>query len=144
MFGRPTVFTQELADEICERIACAESLKTIVKDAHMPSERSVFRWLIANTDFCQQYTRAHEAQGDANADNVTHIAERVLSGELDASAGRVAIDAYKWAAGKRNTKKYGDKVAVDHSGTVNHPITELSEAQILARLADLQSAAKPE
>ncbi len=35
-----------------------------------------------------------------------------MDGKLDPNAARVAIDAYKWAAGKRKPKVYGDKVAI--------------------------------
>jgi hypothetical protein len=30
----------------------------------------------------------------------------------------VAIDAYKWSAGKRRPKRYGEKIEVENTGTV--------------------------
>lgn len=116
--GRPSSYTPEIGNEICERIACGEALKGIVRDEAMPSERTVFRWLSTNDAFRQQYTRAREAQADADADAVSDIAARVLSGEIDPQAARAAVDALKWSAGKRNPKRYGDKTAVEHSGNI--------------------------
>jgi hypothetical protein len=132
--GRPSSFTQEVADELCERIACGESLKGILRSREdMPEERTVMRWLAANDGFRQQYTRAREAQADADADAVGDVGQRVLLGEVEPNAARVAIDALKWAAGKRNAKKYGDRLDLNHSGA----IAQQTEEQIESRLAQL-------
>ena len=45
MTGRPSVFTPEIAAEICERIAMDESLIKICESDHMPSTNTVYRWL---------------------------------------------------------------------------------------------------
>ena len=46
-------------------------------------------------------------------------------GLIDPNAARVAIDAYKWSAGKRKPKKYGEKVEIATVGTmqVSHTLT---------------------
>ena len=121
--GRPSTFTQEVADELCERIACGETLKSICREDGQPEERTVYRWLRANEAFRQQYARAREEMADADADNVGDLGHRVLRGEIDPQAARVAMDAFKWSAGKRNAKKYGDKLQQEHSGEVGLTIT---------------------
>src|SRR5271156_342956 len=45
--GRPSLFTTELGDEICNRIADGESLRAICDEADMPDKATVFRWLLA-------------------------------------------------------------------------------------------------
>lgn len=110
MTGRPSGFTQEIADELCDRISCGESLKSILREDGKPAESMVYRWLRENEAFREQYARAREEMAEADADTVGDIGHRVLAGELDPQAARVAIDALKWSAGKRNAKKYGDKV----------------------------------
>lgn len=110
MIGRPSGFTQEIADELCDRISCGESLKSILREDGKPAESMVYRWLRENEAFREQYARAREEMAEADADTVGDIGHRVLAGELDPQAARVAIDALKWSAGKRNAKKYGDKV----------------------------------
>ena len=75
MLGRPTIFSQELADEICERLADGESLKGICASPEMPNRSTVFRWLASNKDFCDTYARAREAQADVLADEILVIAD---------------------------------------------------------------------
>lgn len=45
--GRPTLFTDELALEICERIANGRSLRSVCLDKDMPHMATVMRWLDA-------------------------------------------------------------------------------------------------
>lgn len=73
--GRPSIFSEELADEICERIADGESLRSICRDDEMPSKATVFRWLAEKQDFQDQYTRAREAQADSLVDDMLDIAD---------------------------------------------------------------------
>lgn len=123
--GRPSTYSQDLADEVCERIACGESLKSIAREASKPDERQFYRWLRDNETFRQQYALAREAQGDADADSVSDIGQRALSGEIDPNAARVAIDALKWSAGKRKPKVYGDRIDHNHGGQPGNPLTLL-------------------
>ena len=45
--GRPTKYTDALADEICRRIAEGEMLMQIVRDEHMPERKTVYNWMNA-------------------------------------------------------------------------------------------------
>lgn len=116
--GRPSSYSQEKADAICQRIACGESLAEICRSSKMPNYSTVMRWLNAHEEFSKNYTRAREAQGDADADSVGDIANLVLKGKVDPQAARVAIDALKWTAAKRAPKKYGEKLDLTHGGRV--------------------------
>lgn len=111
--ARPSDFTQELADLICERIADGESLRAICRDDDLPHKATVFRWLAANTAFCDQYTRAREAQADSLVDDMLDIADgtkALLEGaEKDVQRDRLAVETRKWIAGKLKGK-YSDKV----------------------------------
>lgn len=116
-------FLPDEAAEICFRISEGESLAAVCRDGSLPSVRTVMRWLAENEAFRQDYARAREAKADADADNIGDIAARVLTGEYDPQAARVAIDALKWAAGKMQPKKYGDKIDVNHGGGLAITIT---------------------
>lgn len=134
MTGRPSGYTQEIADRICERLAEGESLRTICLSEDMPSRSMVFRWLGEHGAFRDQYARAREAQADAIFDDVIDIAddgrndwmEKQVEGETvgwrengeSARRSALRVDARKWMLGKMQPKKYGDKIAVDHSGAV--------------------------
>ena len=127
--GRPSDFSPETANEICERIALGESLRAICADEHMPHERTVHRWLAQIPDcdddwvtpFRQQYAHAREVQADTFADKIVDEAFSAT----DASIGRLRMDALKWKASKLAPKKYGDKLAIggdDDAGPIRHTV----------------------
>lgn len=103
---------------ICEAIASGESLVKTLKRKGMPGYTAVMNWLREDAEFAANYARAREAQADADADKISFIAGEVAAGRMDPQAARVAVDALKWTAGKRQPKKYGDKVDIDLSGKV--------------------------
>ena len=132
--GRPSSFTQEIADEICERISDGESLRSICSEERLPNKATIFRWLGANKNFSDQYTRAREVQADALFDDVLSIADDGRNDwverkdQEDANLGwrengeairrsQLRIDARKWMAGKLRPKKYGDKLELEHGVT---------------------------
>jgi hypothetical protein len=110
MMGRPSKFTDKLADEITERIADGESLRKICKGGTMPNRATVLRWLDERPSFAAKYERARELQADHMDDLILEAAENTDSD--NAPAQRVKIDAYKWRASKLKPKKYGDKTLV--------------------------------
>lgn len=123
--GRKTIYTQSVANEICERIWCGESLKAILRTKGMPAETTFFRWVAENPEFRQHYARAREAQGDADADFVVDIADQVLKGKVSPQAGNVAIQARKWSAGVRKPKIYGNRLDLNHGVQPENPLGRL-------------------
>lgn len=112
MTGRPSLYTEELASEICERISCDESLASICREEGKPHMATVFRWLEKHESFRDKYARARVWQAETQADQGREIRQAVADGKLDPAQARVILDAIKWEAGKRDPKKYGDKVAL--------------------------------
>jgi hypothetical protein len=110
--GRPTKFTQELADTICERIANGETLRAISRDLGFPHS-TVIEWTMTNKSFSDQYAQARLKQADAYADMILDEAFN----SHDAQIGRLRVDALKWVASKLAPKRYGDKVEVEQTGT---------------------------
>ncbi|WP_315928880.1 terminase small subunit protein [Mesorhizobium sp. SP-1A] len=124
---RPSDFTEEIADTICERLAEGESLRSICRDEGMPSTSSVCRWLAAREGFREQYARARELQADALFDEAQDIANTLVEGvktkvtsdgKTEVTRGdmiehrRLQVDVRKWMVGKLAPKKYGDKLAL--------------------------------
>lgn len=110
-------FNPEIANEICNRIAKGESLRTICgpeRDDLIPGQTVVYQWLATNEGFAKQYAHAREMQAETFADR---IVDDAMIAE-DAALGRLRMDALKWAASKLAPKKYGDKVQTEHSGDV--------------------------
>lgn len=109
--GRPTVYSPEVVEEICNRIAEGESLRKICESDHLPTRETVRLWLADETksDFLGRYARAREEQADYYADEIIQIADEAT----DHNKARLQIDSRKWVASKLKTKAYGDKV--DHT-----------------------------
>lgn len=140
MTGRPSSFTQEIADQICERIADGESLRSICGEEEMPNKATVFRWLAANQAFSDQYARAREAQADSLFDDILDIADTPMIGEksktmpdgkVEMTRGdmiehrRLQVDARKWMAGKLRPKKYGEKITQEVTGADGAPLVPI-------------------
>ena len=111
--GRPTDYTKDMADKICEKISGGLSLRAICAEAGMPARGTIYRWLIENADFQDQYTRAREKQADYFAEEIIEIADSAVAESAAVSKSKLQIDARKWAASKIAPKKYGDKQEID-------------------------------
>jgi len=115
--GRPTIFTEDLANTICIRLAGGESLRSICEDEAMPSKSTVLLWIVdgKHLEFSDQYTKAREAQAHGNVDEMLDMREGLLSGDIDANAARVVVDIIKWSSERMARKKYGKDVVDDDS-----------------------------
>lgn len=148
--GRPSLYDQEIADTICNLLAEGKSLREICRADDTPHVATVCRWLNTHEEFSEQYARAREAQAETLFDEIIHIADSesgvtVVDAEKDPTAvmetvqrARLRIDARKWAASKMNSKRYGDKVTNEMVGKDGGPIKYQSEAELDARIAELQ------
>lgn len=131
--GRPTDYTQEKADVICERLADGESLRTICDDEDMPARSTVFRWLSLHKEFSDQYARAKEVQAEVLADELISIADDGRNDWMERKTDEgdhlgwrengeairrsaLRIDTRKWVAAKLLPKKYGEKVRQEITG----------------------------
>jgi hypothetical protein len=158
MAGRPSDYTAELADQICERIADGESLRSICRDESMPSKATVFRWLVEFPDFETKYAHAREAQADTLVDEIVSIADEevtmiradkhkpgadedaqveVVFDQTAVARNKLRVAARQWTAEKLRPKKYGPKLEIDQRTT----LTDLTDDQLNARIAQLSAAA---
>ena len=118
--GRNLGYTEEeknkIFDKIIEDICNGLPVRQILKGDDMPSFHHLLKWIEARPEWGERYARAKQESADFDADNVNYIAELCLRGKVDPANARVAIDAYKWSAGKKKPKKYGDKLDVTSDG----------------------------
>lgn len=68
-------YSEEVANEICERIALGETVSSICQDAHMPAERTVWKWRQVHPRFDDAYTRARVDQMHSWANQIVHLAD---------------------------------------------------------------------
>ena len=148
MAGRKTIYTEELGESIASLIMEGRSVNRICQSEQFPASTTVHRWICDfDHPFREKYARAVEARGIYFGEKVSEIAQLVLSGRVDPNAGRVAIDALKWSAGRMNPRRYGDRIDVNanHSGRVDHGVVvfavgKLSEDEFDALAAGSDSA----
>ncbi|HEY6019479.1 MAG TPA: terminase small subunit protein [Candidatus Paceibacterota bacterium] len=136
--GRPSSYTPEIADKICERLIEGESLRSICRAEDMPSAAAVCRWLGQFETFREQYARAREAQADTLADEIMDISDdgrndwmerankdgELIAWQVNGEAvqrSRLRVDARKWLASKMAPKKYGEKIQSEVTGANGAP-----------------------
>ncbi|HUD05807.1 MAG TPA: hypothetical protein VMR18_02760 [Candidatus Saccharimonadales bacterium] len=113
--GRPTKYSETLADDICERIAKGKSLINICSELNL-SYTQVMVWLKNYTYFTDNYARAREAQADWYADEIISVIDNAKSDRNEIERARIKVEALKWVASKLKPKKYGDKLDLTSNG----------------------------
>lgn len=78
--GRPSRYTEEIAQEICDRISRGEPLLQICEDERMPRRQTVYDWLERVDGLSVQFARAREAGCDAMAEEALMIANTPFTG----------------------------------------------------------------
>ena len=106
---------KEMFNKIIESICNGMSVRQILKNDGMPTFYALLDWMQKDEELAKQYARAKQESADFDADNVNYIAELCLRDKVTPAAARVAIDAYKWSAGKKKPKKYGDMIKIDYN-----------------------------
>lgn len=114
--GRPSKYSEEMTDKLCELISQGKSLRYICSLPEMPSETRVYAWLSENESFRDKYARARELQAEFYANEIVEIADSVQEDVSAVAKARLQVDTRKWVASKLAPKKYGDKVQQEVSG----------------------------
>lgn len=116
--GRPSDKTPEMIDRFINKIMLGESVNKICKAADMPNKDTIYDWLKDDTEFSDKYARAKEISAHVYQEEIIEIADRPKKNHSEVEADKLRVDARKWAAEKLNPKKYGSKIAIDHSGKI--------------------------
>ena len=154
--GRPSIYTRELADEICARLATGESLRAICRSEGMPAESTVRYWALDdNLGFFAQYHKAREVGYERMAEDIIEMADnpriaRKITERSDGSMETVTTDAVdrarlqvetrKWLMSKALPKIYGDRLPAAGGVVVNVNVMERATGArrvLLASLDDL-------
>lgn len=130
--GRPSIYSDELVDELCFRISTGRTLRSVCDDDDMPDRKTVWRWTADNAIFRHRLARAREASVDVDLDEMRDLGRRTLREKgLDPQRVRVAIDAFDKAARLRAPRK------VELTGRDGGPIqTQAFDPAKLAQLSE--------
>ena len=125
--GRPSIYTPELAAEICHKIATQpKSIKVLCKENNnFPNPDTIFTWKREKQEFSDLYARAKRDQIEVLVDEILDISDDKSDDYYTNSKGedvfdsehvqrsRLKIDTRKWYAAKLAPKIYGDKIMPD-------------------------------
>lgn len=113
--GRPSTYTEELGERICEALANSDRGLRHVLDADpdFPEPETVRKWRLRHASFNAKYADAKQAQLELMAEDIVDIS---MDESLDPNDKRVRIDARKWLLSKLMAKTYGDKLDLTSGG----------------------------
>ena len=144
---RPTRFTPELGEKICELVACGWLMKEAARHFGIAPE-TVCRWVVKHEAFRGAYAVARvqlteiwaeemiEFADDASRDYTTDKhGNRVFNSE-NVHRARLRIDARKWQMARLNPRLWGDRQQVDLKTDCSH-MTEAARLQKVHELIGL-------
>ena len=129
--GRKSIYTEELAQTICDRIADGESLRAICRDDDMPDRATALKWLDKHDDFATKYARAREAQADHLFEDMQQVAD--TGNPEDVQRARLRVMTMQWRASKLAPKKYGDRQEVDLNVNMDPDAAKARLAELLGK-----------
>ena len=123
--GLMTLYTPELAEEICLRIAGGEHLRRICRDDHMPHFVNVYQWAKDKPEFAQALREARRLSAEALVGKVTDIAEKEDVTPLEVPALKMRAGLLQWLAAKYNKEEYGDFKQTENRTTIEEKKTAI-------------------
>jgi hypothetical protein len=117
--GRPTIYTKELAEEICGLTASHsvgyQRLEKLYP--HLPNVQTLYNWFRKYPELIEMYLKAKEIQAHLLLDNTIDISNRdeyekeinENDNLIKINRDKLKIDTYKFAATRLNPRTYGDK-----------------------------------
>jgi hypothetical protein len=147
--GRPSKYTPEIAQKMCELLSEGVPLREICRMDGMPYWRTVYLWMAQDENLSAHIARAREAGYDAMAEECLTIANTPLYGEIVTDDGeklivrkedmlghrKLQIETRLKLLAKWNPKKYGDKVTM--AGDAENPLKVEVESQAETMMAAL-------
>ena len=127
--GRPPeVVPQDKADEIVVWISNGQTLRDYCRIEGNPAFRTIYDWLEKDKDFSARFAQARDVGGDVIAEEALSIIDTFPIQAVSDSGNRLDAGHVAWLKNraemrlkllaKWNPKKYGEKVGVEHSGSI--------------------------
>lgn len=158
--GRPSTYTPEIAQEICDRLSNGEPLAQICRDEHMPAYRTAYLWMDTHDEFAAKIARARKDGYDHLAAQCLTIADTPIEGEettvkadgaIEVKRGdmlghrKLQIETRLKLLAKWDSSRYGERLQL--AGDADNPVTVKSSidvtglsSQALAELVALRDA----
>jgi hypothetical protein len=127
--GRPSTYTPEIGQKICDAVAASECglRKTLEADPELPAFATVQGWLRNHAQFASTYAQARQLQIEAMAEDIVDLSN---DDTLDPNDKRIRIDTRKWLLSKLIPRTYGDKLDVTSGGEAIATPSHLIDARV--------------
>jgi hypothetical protein len=141
--GRPSKWTKEIEDEICERLSRGEPLRAICRLEGFPEWTTVYNWMESRDGFSERVARARENGVEAIAQDTLAMIDAEPRYVEDAKGGtRIDAGYVQWLKLRTEQRmkllacwspnRYGNRVQVagdkDNPLQVNIQATEMFES----------------
>ncbi len=130
--GRPTIFSEEIATQVCTRIASGETVANICERDGMPTRDTFYRWKREKPGFSDKVTRAREERLEADRERLQELADMALNPDgLDHNRLNTAINAIDKAARLTAPKTQRHEITGRGGGPVQHiDLSNASDEQL--------------
>jgi hypothetical protein len=82
--GRPSLYSEAIAAEICARLAEGEGLRSISRTEGMPAPSTIIGWVLEDREgFSERYAKAKDVATHIMAEELVEIADDSSSDEID-------------------------------------------------------------
>lgn len=109
--GRPSLYSQEMAEKIADMLAEGMTLKQITDKPEMPAIRTVTGWALEKPDFRLILMRARAAQVETL---VGMMWEQALSADEDSvRTAQLRIGTIQWLLARYDPKRYSERVLAE-------------------------------
>ena len=124
--GRPTKYTKQLADKICELLSEGKSERKICKMPGMPARRTLLSWKEDNPEFLRQ--DGYDERRRQSATRLIDIVEAAVKSGIEIPKGvveglNVAMRKDARSAANLNPQRFSEKQKIDVNSTVIQPQT---------------------
>lgn len=112
--GRKSTFTPEIGARICSLVAEGETIKNVSKIMEI-NRATIFEWVQKYPAFADAIARAKILGADALADQLLAVSDECP----DVHRARLKSDNLKWYIRCLNPARYGERIDVNVTETVN-------------------------
>ncbi len=113
--ARPSKYNEERAKIILDLYSSGMNLLQIEKKTNLPSRRTIITWRKQFPEFGLAYDVALQAYTEAIVEECIKIADT----EEDAKKAKNRIDIRTWIASRYNRARFGDKIDIDITKTLD-------------------------
>jgi hypothetical protein len=121
--GRPSTFDIGIANEICARVATGDTIQNLTKNALLPAQSTVYKWITLHPEFGEMLRQARADYAVTLVDQYAEIMDKEPATFFDQQGNKrvdpasvqdkkLRMEGRKWLAGKYNTL-FADRTATE-------------------------------